>query len=119
MRPCPDKPNCVCSDATDPRHAIAPLAFECPAGAAWAAAARALRRLPRTTIVESTENRMHAECRTLVFRWVDDVELELDAARRVIAVRSASRVGHSDFGTNRRRVETLRRLFAEEAQAAR
>jgi uncharacterized protein (DUF1499 family) len=117
MQPCSDKPNCACSRATDPRHAIQPLRHGgAPAAVAWAAAERALQRLPRTTIVgrNAAPPRLHAESRTRIFRWVDDVELEQDAERGVIEIRSASRVGHSDFGTNRRRLEALRRLYEEE-----
>jgi uncharacterized protein (DUF1499 family) len=41
--------------------------------------------------------------------FVDDLELELRASEQLIAVRSASRLGWSDMGVNRRRVEELRR----------
>jgi uncharacterized protein (DUF1499 family) len=44
-------------------------------------------------------------------RFVDDVEFLLVPAERVIHVRSASRVGYSDLGTNRKRVEALRAKF--------
>ena len=47
--------------------------------------------------------------------FVDDVEFVVDPERSVIDVRSASRLGHSDFGVNRKRVETLRAAFAEAA----
>ena len=43
-----------------------------------------------------------------VFRFVDDVEFEVDEAARVVHVRSASRVGRGDFGANRKRVEAIR-----------
>ena len=116
MERCADKPNCVCSRDDRPRHAIAPLAFTTSAEAASAAALRALRRLPRTQVTVVTEDPLHvrATCTTRIFRWVDDVELRLDPARKVIDVRSASRTGTSDLGVNRRRVETLRRFFEEE-----
>lgn len=64
--------------------------------------------MPRTKITEATEDILRAECRSLVFRFVDDLELELRVDEGIIAVRSASRTGRSDFGVNRRRVERLR-----------
>jgi uncharacterized protein (DUF1499 family) len=64
--------------------------------------------IPRTTITEVSDNYLHAECRSAVFRFVDDLELELRPAEGIIAVRSASRIGYSDFGVNRSRVERLR-----------
>ena len=116
MELCPGKPNCVCSRDDRPRHAIAPLEFTTSAEIAAAAALRALKRLPRTqvTVLSGSPLHVRAACTTRIFRWVDDVELLLDPARSIIDVRSASRTGTSDFGVNRRRVETLRQLFAEE-----
>lgn len=67
-----------------------------------------VKEMPRTEIKEITENYLHAECRSMVFRFVDDLELELRPNDGIIAVRSASRKGYSDFGVNRRRVESLR-----------
>lgn len=64
--------------------------------------------LPRTTIVTQTDNYLHAECQSALFGFVDDLELHLKAANAVIDVRSASRLGYSDLGVNRRRVEDLR-----------
>ena len=55
-----------------------------------------------------TDDYIHAECSSAVFGFVDDLELHLRAAQKLIAVRSASRLGHSDFGVNRKRVENLR-----------
>lgn len=119
MQPCPDSPNCVSSLAQDPRHAIKPLSFAASSatpGAAGEAALRALRRLPRTEVTVLSTEPLHAvaTCRTLIFRFVDDVELRLDPERRAIDIRSASRVGHSDLGANRSRMERLRGLFEEE-----
>jgi uncharacterized protein (DUF1499 family) len=42
---------------------------------------------------------------------VDDVEFLLGDGTRTIHVRSVSRVGYSDFGVNRRRVEEIRTRF--------
>ena len=111
LAPCPASPNCVASDAADPDHAIAPLAFAGSAEAAWHAARSATAELPRTTIVEAADGYLHAESRSALFRFVDDLELQLRADEGTIAVRSASRVGYSDMGVNRERVERLRSLW--------
>ncbi len=68
--------------------------------------------LPRARIVEETEDYLHAECRSALFGFVDDLELQLRPSESIIAVRSASRLGYSDFGVNRRRVEALRESLA-------
>jgi uncharacterized protein (DUF1499 family) len=108
LAPCPASPNCVSSDASDPEHHVAAFELRVPAPEAWRAARVAVANLARTQIVSETSDYLHAECSSLIFRFVDDLELQLRAAEHVIAVRSASRLGKSDLGVNRRRVEALR-----------
>jgi uncharacterized protein (DUF1499 family) len=108
---CPDSPNCVSSDATDPSHHVPPFAIILPVNEAWRLVREAVNDIPRTTITEITDSYLHAECRSAVFRFVDDLELELRPAEGIIAVRSASRTGYSDFGVNRSRVERLRSVL--------
>ncbi|MEC7418575.1 MAG: DUF1499 domain-containing protein, partial [Pseudomonadota bacterium] len=55
-----------------------------------------------------------AEARTRLLRFVDDVEFELREEAGIIAVRSASRVGYSDLGANRRRIEKIRQAISQE-----
>ena len=105
---CPSSPNCVSSDAPDAAHRVEAFALAAPPDDAWRVLRDAVESLPRTTLAEATANRLHAECASAVFGFVDDLELELRASENRIAVRSASRVGYSDLGVNRRRVEGLR-----------
>ena len=57
------------------------------------------------------------EAKTRLLRFVDDVEFELRTGDGVIAVRSASRVGYSDLGANRRRIEKIRKALVPDGQA--
>jgi uncharacterized protein (DUF1499 family) len=41
-------------------------------------------------------------------KYVDDAEFWFDPAAGVIQVRSASRLGKSDLGVNRERIESIR-----------
>jgi uncharacterized protein (DUF1499 family) len=111
LTPCPDTPNCVCTQTADDAHRIEPLAYDDTAEEAMARLKAALATLPRTRVVTETPDYLHAECTSLVFRFVDDVEFLLDRERKVIHFRSASRVGRSDLGVNRRRMEALRQAF--------
>ena len=111
LAPCGKAPNCVSSQASDPRHVIAPLEFSGSPAQAFDDLERLVASLPRTRIVARSGNYMHAEFTTRLFRFTDDVEFLLDEPAGLIHVRSASRIGRSDFGTNRRRVETIRKLF--------
>lgn len=116
LAPCPSTPNCVCSQDADPSHHIEPLHFEGPGEAALAQLLTLVQAEPRTTIVGRQPGYLRIEYRSRLFRFTDDVEFLLNAEAGAIEVRSASRVGHSDLGVNRRRVESLRTAFAR-AQA--
>jgi uncharacterized protein (DUF1499 family) len=111
LAPCPDSPNCVSSDATDGPHRVEPLPLAIPADAAWRQIVDVVKSLPRTRITQAESDYLHAECTSAIFRFVDDLELELRKGKGTVAVRSASRVGHSDFGVNRQRVENLREVL--------
>ena len=111
LKPCPPKPNCVCSrlDAS-PRHRVEPFAVSGDPAQAFRRLKSLLEGLPRTSIVTATDDYLHAVCRTRL-GFPDDVECLFSPKEGVIHVRSASRVGYSDWGVNRRRVEGLRRRF--------
>jgi uncharacterized protein (DUF1499 family) len=111
LAPCPASPNCVCSQGTDNAHRIEPLRFKKSAAEAMAALKEVLRQQKRTRIVTETTNYLHVEFRSAVFRFVDDVEFLVED--KVIQVRSASRVGYSDLGVNRKRIEAIRKQFDE------
>ena len=113
LAPCPDSPNCVSSTASDPRHAIVGFALDRSPGAAKEELKQAIARLPRAKLISESDNYLRFEFRSFLFRFVDDVEFHLDQTTKTIQIRSASRVGHSDFGVNRRRVEAIRALLPE------
>lgn len=111
LRPCPDRPNCVSSQSADPRHAIRPLSYEGTRADAAERLLKLLRSMPRSRVVTVTPDYIHAEFTSRVFRFVDDVEFVFAGADKNIQLRSASRLGYSDFGVNRKRVETIREAF--------
>jgi uncharacterized protein (DUF1499 family) len=114
LSPCSSTPNCVSSDANDTAHAIQAFQLVAPPVDAWRALRATLESLPRSKIITVSEDYIHAECSSAVFGFVDDLELHLRPSQNSIAVRSASRLGHSDFGVNRKRVENLRGLLAKQ-----
>jgi uncharacterized protein (DUF1499 family) len=110
---CPSSPNCVSSqaDASDRQHYIAPLKFTREPKAAMQRLVKVIQSRPRTEIVTQDERYLHAEFSTRLLGYVDDVECWLVPDEKIIHIRSASRLGHSDFGVNRKRVEALRAEF--------
>ena len=95
----------------DPRHAIDPLRYEGPAEKARRFLIEAVSGMKRARMIVDEERYLRAEFTSAFFRFVDDVEFLLDNGTRTIHVRSASRVGYSDLGVNRRRVEEIRSRF--------
>ena len=106
---CPASPNCVSSLADDEKHRITPLTFSGEPGAAFARLKLILGRRTDTTIVEEKPGYLRVELRTILF--VDDGEFLLDLTNPIIHIRSASRLGYSDLGKNRSRMEDIRRQF--------
>ena len=112
LTPCPDKPNCVCSEFTDDTtHYIAPLDYSGTAPEkAWAGILQVIEESGGE--VSATEDEYIAALFPVSwFGFVDDVECRLDTSQKTIHIRSASRVGHSDLGVNKKRAETITRLF--------
>lgn len=108
LKEVPSSPNVVSSQGADKAHAIAPLAYT----GTREEVIRKLRSIiggtPRARIVEETPDYLYVEYESALLGFVDDVEFYLPAYEKVIHVRSASRLGYSDFGVNRRRIEDIR-----------
>jgi uncharacterized protein (DUF1499 family) len=112
LRPCPSSPNCVSSEEGTPEaRKVTP--FPAPGGRAeLTRLAAVLAAWPRTKVISTDGDYMHAESTSLIMRFVDDVEFRFDSTANVIQVRSASRLGEGDLGVNRKRVEGLRAKWA-------
>lgn len=108
---CPDSPNCVCTLNDSEEHAIAPYRYRKTLDEAKAVLKQVFSERSRTELVQEEAAYLHYEVKSLLFRFVDDVEILFDDASKTIHFRSASRVGHSDFGVNRRRMEEVRSLL--------
>lgn len=117
LKRCPSTPNCVCSEGETGEHAIEPLTFQDAPDVAWARLIAILESMPRVNLLARDSNYLRAEFTTPLMRYVDDVEFRLDVSQ--IQIRSASRVGRSDLGANRARVERLRDLFSGNGVQAR
>ena len=110
---CGPKPNSVSSLSDLPDHSVQPLEVTGSSVTVFGDLTRVVLQLPRTTIVDSSESEgyLHAECRSRLCRFVDDLECVIDSQTGTIHVRSASRTGYSDLGVNRKRIESLRAIW--------
>ncbi|MGH8558145.1 MAG: DUF1499 domain-containing protein [Methylococcales bacterium] len=111
LRPCPDSPNCVSSQVDAGDHFVDPLSYTGSGRIAFARLKETIANFPGTRMIQFSDSYLHAEFRTRWLKFTDDFEALLDEQQPVIHIRSASRVGYWDLGTNRRRVETIRALL--------
>lgn len=109
---CPATHNCVCSQADDEAHYVAPLSAADMSGKELIARlASALHACEEAAVITHTDNYLHAECHSAWLGFVDDLEFFWSEEEQVCHVRSASRLGMTDLGKNRARVEKLRRIL--------
>ena len=109
----PSSPNAVSSQATGGYHQIAPLAYKGSREQATKALKAIIDSTPNTTIVETKPDYLYAEYASALMGFVDDVEFHFPASGNIIHVRSASRLGYSDLGANRKRIEAIRARLAQ------
>ena len=114
---CPDKPNCICTEfEADLTHYVEPIAYS------PRTPSEVLTRLKNSiaemggNIRTERNNYLAATFTSSFFRFADDLEIRVDTDRQMIHFRSASRVGYSDRGVNKKRVERLKNLFAKKIE---
>ena len=110
---CPASPNCVVSQGADADHAIAPLQYTTDLATARANLLDILGVVPRTKIVSQSDHYILAESESRLMGFVDDSEFYFPEDEKVIQVRAAARMGESDLGVNRRRIEQIRLAFLD------
>ncbi len=111
LAPCPSTPNCVSSQSVDAEHSIEPFAYNSSPEKALTDLKTVIQSLDKTKVITETENYLYVEFTSAIMGFVDDVEFYLDQGTKVIHVRSASRLGESDLGVNRKRIETISAKF--------
>lgn len=105
---CPASPNCVVSQGADEEHAIAPIAYTTDRQTARQNLADILGVVPRTKVITQSDDYILAESESRLMGFVDENEFYFPKGERVIQVRAAARLGESDLGVNRRRIEQIR-----------
>ena len=111
---CPSTPNCVSSQSptNDIEHAIVPIQLTGDIPTTIAKLKQIISSMPQTKIIKETNNYLYVEFASKLMGFVDDVEFYLEDGSKAIQVRSASRLGESDLGVNRQRIEGIRTLLA-------
>ncbi len=113
LQPLSGKPNAVSTQTDLQDMKMRPLPFKGTLADSKFHLLRILQSLDRVKIVKEEGTYIHAIFTSKVFRFKDDVEFYFDEAAQVIHFRSASRVGYSDWGVNRKRMEDITRRYEE------
>ena len=113
LTPCPESPNCVVSQNGDTEHQIEPITYSGDRDNAKDTMLKVLSVVPRTEVIKQTENYIYAQSTSRLMGFVDDLEFYFPEDQKTIEIRSASRMGESDIGVNRRRLEQIRFAIAD------
>lgn len=105
LTPCPNSPNCVCTTDSDKEHGLDTIAWDKSPNEAIAALKNIINGMERTAIIVESSDYLHAEFTSKLMGYVDDVEFYVKDGQ--IQMRSASRLGKSDLGVNRKRIEAI------------
>lgn len=105
---CGNKPNCVSSVDTRKSHQVDAFELSEPLELAWRKIKELIASQTGSTVKNESKNYLKAEFKSRFFGFIDDLELHVSDDQSRIEVRSASRVGYSDMGVNRKRVEAIR-----------
>jgi len=108
---CDGLQNCTASTASAKRNHIEPISYTGDASEVIDNVASLVPTMSGTKIIAQTENYLHVTYKTLLLGYTDDLELLRDDEQGMLQIRSASRLGRSDFGANRKRIEALRMVL--------
>lgn len=105
---CPKTPNCVSTNQEDLNRYMLPVNYEgLTLEQAKAILREVLATLPKLSVVKDEGVYLHAEAQTMIFEYTQDVEFLFDEAAKELHFKSASRVGYTDFGSNKRRMQSV------------
>lgn len=113
--PCPSSPNCISTqaDSSDQQHYFPPIKYTGDWTSACNDVAEILGSMKRITFTNDSAGYFTAIYRVPFWGFKDDIEIYLPIGKGLIHLRSASRLGHSDLGANRKRAEWIRQQFRQ------
>jgi uncharacterized protein (DUF1499 family) len=109
LLPLPNKPNCVATQSGNSTQRMEPIPYSGDRETAQNKLLQILNQLPRTTLIKNEPKYIRIVFRSAFFGFPDDVEFLFD--KHTIHFRAAARLGHSDFGVNRKRMDNITHLF--------
>lgn len=110
----PRSPNAVSSQSDDPEKKVNPFPYKNSTVETKQAVLNVLEKYGKIKIITNNKNYIHAVSKSGVMRYKDDLEFYFDEKLQVVHFRSASRIGYSDMGLNRKRYNILFDLYQKE-----
>lgn len=111
LAPCPATPNCVTTQTGTPDQMMQPLPYTTSQEEAQSRLLQIVQALPRARVIVNQPGYLAIETRSPTFGFPDDTEFLFDDANKIIHFRAAARLGKSDMGMNRKRMEEISRRF--------
>jgi len=112
LSPCPKSPNCFRSEVSAKKELKQPIKFDGSILEAEEQLVKTINSFPRATQKQKNSSTLHYSFQTKLGKFIDDVHFYIDEANGLIHFRSASRVGWSDMGANRRRIKKIKKKFS-------
>ena len=114
LSPCNNRWNCVITQEVDGQKPNAqPIQYVGSRAKALALLKEVLLGFDRVQLVAETDEYIHVTFTTKWLGFVDDVECYAPKNEKIVHIRSASRVGKYDFGVNNRRIQAIKKRFAQ------
>jgi len=112
LSPCPSTPNCICTEHPgDVSHFTEASTYAAENADSIVQKITDAIEQSGGVIIKSENNYLAATYTSKIFRYVDDFEIRIDREKQLIHIRSASRVGKSDFGANLKRIKRFEKLL--------
>ncbi|GGF16544.1 hypothetical protein GCM10010954_13940 [Halobacillus andaensis] len=117
LAPCPKSPNCVSTQTDQKDKRMEPLPFIINTKKTKDVVKSITQEMKRVEMQDEAENYLHLTFTSKVLRFKDDVEFYLDEESKFLHFRSASRMGYSDLGVNRKRMEEFSKRYAQKYES--
>jgi uncharacterized protein (DUF1499 family) len=114
LKPLGSRPNSVSSQTDQESKLVAPISFEVDAKEKMAKIKSVIESMPGAKVKQSSDEYLYAVFTSALMRFKDDVEVYIDPEAKQVHFRSASRVGYSDLGVNRKRYEEFAKRLANQ-----
>lgn len=109
----PNSPNAVSSQTREVDKRVEPLLFKGTLEESKKNIENIIKEFEGAKIITNEKNYIHVVFSTKIMKYKDDVEFFFDESSKIIEFRSASRIGKSDLGMNRKRYEAIKELYQQ------